>query len=342
MKLRSHSGWTLVVRLIGCLVAVVFASCTSCRSCHDTCRGTPAGPAVSVTPAPTPAVAEAPPAAAVFESPQAAMLAIASAAETGDFDRIKAIFWRDCGELLDPSEESAYGDDCVHLAGMIRERLSFDESAGRTVAVVGKDLWRFPVPIVRQGSGWAFDLAQGQEELLTREIGRNELLTIEALEEYADAQREYASESRDGKPRGFARRFESTEGKRDGLHWKAADGEKGSPMGPLLAEAANESGKEPRAAFNGYQYRMLLGGCRSPYAVESRPTVGCAALAWPAVHGLTGVMTFMVNQAGIVFEKDLGPETSERVEAITWFELDPGWRPSRAALDDQSPTITSQ
>jgi hypothetical protein len=225
---------------------------------------------------------------------------------------------------------------------MIRERLSFHGPDARTVAVIGKASWRFPVPIVRHGSGWAFDLDQGQEELLTREIGRNELLTIEALEEYAEAQREYATESRDGRPRGFARRFESTDGKRDGLYWKAADGEKGSLVGPLLAAAANESGKDPPAAFNGYRYRMLEGGCRIRHAVESRPTVGCAALAWPAVYGLTGVMTFMVNQAGIVLEQDLGPDTNERVKAIGWFELDPGWKPSRAAPDDETPTIANQ
>jgi hypothetical protein len=273
-----------------------------------------------------------PPAGNVFASPQAAMLAVAAAAEGADFDRIKAIFWRYCADLVEPGGEDAYENDCLNVAGMIREGLAFDESAGgHAVALVGKNHWRFPVPLVRGEQGWTFDLAEGEEEILTREIGRNELLTIESLEEYADAQREYAAEGHDGDARAWARRFESTDGRRDGLHWRTRDVEKPSPIGPLLAAAAAESPNGATAAFNGYRYRMLHDGCRRPSPAESRPTTGCAAIAWPAAYGITGITTFIVDQAGIVFEKDLGPETEQRAGLIVGFAPAPDWKPSRGA-----------
>lgn len=297
-------------------------------------------PAPAVVVAPSNGDGAAPPAeGGVFESPEAAMLAIASAAEAGDFDRIKAIFWRDCEDMIEPQDERDDEDDCVHVAAMIRERLAFDDLDGglRKVAVIGKDAWRFPIPLFRMDRAWVFDLAEGQERILTIEIGRNELLTIGALEEYADAQREYSFGTGDGKPRGYARRFRSTDGRRDGLHWPTRDGEKQSPLGPLFARAANESIEGPPAAFNGYRYKMLKDGCRFPSSVESRPSVGCAALAWPAVYGITGITTFMVNQAGIVFEKDLGPDTEKIVSSLSAFEPDDSWKPSRATLREAGP-----
>jgi hypothetical protein len=281
-----------------------------------------------------------PPEEEVFASPEAAMLAVASAAEVRDYVRVKAMFSRGCEDLVDPEGEDGYENDCLHVARMIRERLMFDDFDGgaQKIPVVGNDGWRFPFPLVRREGGWVFDLAGGEQEILTREIGRNELLTIESLEEYAEAQREYASQGRDGKQPAYATRFESNVGTHDGLHWSTKAGEKASPLGRLLAAAANESAGEPPAMFNGYRYRMLRDGCRIPSAAESRPTVGCAAVAWPAVYGVTGVTTFMVNQAGIVFEKDLGPQTDEVVRTLTAFDATLDWTPSRA----RTPAVESK
>jgi hypothetical protein len=275
----------------------------------------------------------------VFESPEAAMLAVAAAAEAGDHDRMTKVFGHDCHDVVESDDRTADGDDCARVARMIRERLAFEDAAeGRKIAVIGLAEWRFPVPIAKTGRGYEFDLDRGRDELGTREIGRNELLTIAALEELAEAQHEYAAESREGKRRGFADRFVSQNGSaRDGLYWTPAEGEKASPIGPLLAAAAAESGpsaREPKP-FNGYVYKMVkpaplpADGKETRPVPDARPTHGCGAVAWPAEYGVTGVMTFIVSHAGIVFEKDLGPDTAAQAQAMTTFDPGPGWRPTR-------------
>jgi hypothetical protein len=275
---------------------------------------------------------------AAFATPEAAMLAVAAAAENGDRDRMLALFGHDCGDVIGSGEPGEDGDDCLRVARMIRERVTFDDGAGeRTIAVIGKDEWRFPVPLEKSDRGWTFDVDGGRDELDSREIGRNEILTVETLEEIAEAQRERAAQMVDGKPMGYAERFVSQEGGHDGLYWPSKEGAKPSLIGPRLAEAVADpsgaNGAEPRP-FNGYLFKMLHGKHAAEPAkgtgmAESRPVDGWGALAYPAEYGVTGVMTFMVDQSGIVFEKDLGEQTPDAVSAITRYEPDVSWKPVR-------------
>ena len=272
---------------------------------------------------------------AAFATPEAAMIAVAAAAEAGDHARMTALFGHDCGDVVDSDDKPADGDDCVRVARMIREQLTFENVGERTVAVIGKDQWRFPVPLEKADRGWQFDVDGGRDELDTREVGRNEILTVDTLEEIAEAQREYAAQKRAGQPEGYAQSFSSKEGAHDGLYWHAANGEKTSPIGPLVAAASIDSppsdGAQPKP-FNGYLYKMLHGRHRSEPSktegAESRPH-GCGALAYPAEYGATGVMTFMVDQSGIVFEKDLGPDTAQKVRSITAYAADSTWKPTK-------------
>jgi hypothetical protein len=192
------------------------------------------------------------------------------------------------------------------------------------------------LPLVLNEGRWRFDVAGGREELLNRRIGRNELLVLASLHAYVDAQREYLAGGWAGKPPAYARRFLSSEGARDGLYWPAVEGEEESPLGPLYAEAASshaqEAGPQP---FHGYYFRILEaqgpsapGGARSYLDKKERLTRGFAAIAWPAKHGNSGVMTFKVNQQGIVFQKDLGPETEAAVAAIEAYDPDESWHPT--------------
>ena len=141
-----------------------------------------------------------------FATPEAAMIAVATAAEAGDHDRMTALFGHDCGDVVGSDDAPADGDDCVRVARMIREQVTFENVGERTVAVIGKDQWRFPVPLEKGDRGWQFDVDGGRDELDTREVGRNEILTVDTLEEIAEAQREYAAQKREpGSPRGTPR-----------------------------------------------------------------------------------------------------------------------------------------
>ena len=210
-------------------------------------------------------------------------------------------------------------------------------SAGPTKATltVGSDEWPLPVPLVKGADGWRFDTAAGKEELLARRIGRNELITIDACKAFVDAQREYASSDRGDGILDYAQRFMSTPGKKDGLYWPAKAGEPQSPLGPLFAKA-QAAGYAPGASgkpqpFNGYYFRILQGqgpaakGGAYSYLAHGKMMGGFALIATPATYGVSGVMTFMVNQDGQVFQKDLGPNTRAVATQIKTFDPGPGW-----------------
>ena len=201
---------------------------------------------------------------------------------------------------------------------------------------VGSDEWPLPVPLVKDADGWRFDTAAGKEELLARRIGRNELITIEACKAFVDAQREYASSDRGDGILDYAQRFVSSPGKKDGLYWPAKSGEPQSPLGPMFAKA-QAAGYAPGASgkpqpFNGYYFRILQaqgpaakGGAYS-YLAHGKMMGGFGLIASPATYGVSGVMTFMVNQDGEVFQRDLGPETVARAGQIKSFDPEPGWK----------------
>ena len=210
------------------------------------------------------------------------------------------------------------------------------DSPTKTTLTVGTDQWPLPVPLVKGEGGWHFDTAAGREELLARRIGRNELMTIEACRAFVDAQREYAAQDRGDGLLDYAQRFISSPGKKDGLYWPVKSGQPQSPLGPLFAKA-QAAGYAPGTtgkpqAFNGYYFRILQeqgpsakGGAYS-YLAHGKMIGGFALIATPATYGVSGVMTFMVNQDGEVFQRDLGPSTAELAGRIKSFDPGPGWK----------------
>jgi hypothetical protein len=276
----------------------------------------------------------------VFSSPEEAVTAAVDLVGTGDHQAIEEIFGPGAMEVFSSGDETADRDDARRVKAMIQEKLAFeDRGDGRKVALLGEVGWPFPVPLVQEGGGWRFDLEAGREELLNRRVGRNELFTLATLHAIVDAQREYASKGRDGNPPAYARHILSEPGTHNGLFWPEEPGEAESPLGPLVAEATAEgyrtSKKGSPTAYHGYYYRILTkqgpsapGGAREYFDGDGNMTGGFAALAWPATHGNSGIMTFQVNQLGIVFQKDLGPETAEKVASVQAFDPDRTWEPT--------------
>lgn len=233
------------------------------------------------------------------------------------------------------------GDPVADRALRDRFVAAYDQKHGieqvndkRALLTVGPDDWPFAFPLVKAGTAWRFDSEAGKRELLARRIGENELAAINVMLAIVDAQREYASQdrNRDG-VREYARSFASTPGKRDGLYWQTASNEPPSPLGPLVAQASREgySGKDGTKAFHGYYFRMLKGqgshasGGALDYVVRNYMIGGFAAIAYPAEYGNSGVMTFIVNHDGVVYEKDLGRDTAKVAPTITRFDPGPGW-----------------
>ncbi|MCI0589371.1 MAG: DUF2950 domain-containing protein [Planctomycetes bacterium] len=274
-----------------------------------------------------------------YASPEEAMRTVAEVAGTSDDARKAKMFGPDWAEFLQSGDDASDREDVLRLKTMILQKIALKElEGGEKIAEVGNEGWPFPFPIVREGDRWTFDVEAGKDELLNRRIGRNELETIATLREYVDAQREYFEAGRDGNPPAYAQFIFSDEGRHNGLYWPTGEGEADSPLGPLVAEAATHGyrrkGEEP-IPYQGYHFRILTGqgkrvagGAKSYIDGKGLMTGGFAAIAWPATYGNSGVMTFLVNQRGIVLQKDLGEETSELVEEIKTYDPDSTWRPS--------------
>ena len=286
------------------------------------------------------AAASDPLAPGAFKTPEAAVQALAEVIQTPDAARIEAMFGKNWRELLGSGDEVADREDALKTRAMILEKVTIDEAeGGRKVALLGNDEWPFTIPLVKEGELWRFDVAAGAEELLNRRIGRNELLTLATLHGFVDAQHEYQGVGHDGNPPAYAQKLWSDEGKHNGLYWPSAAGEPESPMGDLVAQAAGEGYRRDddpdRDPSCGYFYKILKsqgkaapGGEKSYLDAKGLMTGGYAALAWPANYGKGGVMTFIVNQQGIVFQKDLGEGTAAAAEAITAYNPDETWDPT--------------
>jgi len=270
----------------------------------------------------------------VFDSPEAAIQELSALIGKSDVKRLEEVFGPGSSDVLLSGDPEQDHEDYARVGEMIQAGVQFEDFDENTkIALLGDDAWSWPVPLVRDGDGWRFDLATGREELLNRRIGRNELWTLTALHELVGAQQEYFSASRDGNLPAYAQKFRSSEGKRDGLYWSAEDEADLSPLGDLLAES-DAWGDEPHPFF-GYFYRMLTsqgenapGGALNYLDGNGLMTGGFAAIAWPARYGNSGVMTFVINQRGIVFQKDLGAETEQAAKAVTSFDPDDSWTPT--------------
>lgn len=274
----------------------------------------------------------------VFASPDTAVSALVAATKADDMKALSSILGPDADQLLssgDPVADKNARDDFARRYTEMH-RLEYDDQ-GRVILYIGANNWPTPIPLVKKNGGWAFDTAAGKDELLYRRIGRNELFTIKVLEDLADAQSEYAGDAHDGESAGqFARKILSDTGKHDGLYWEAAEGQPESPIGPLVATAAAEgyrkdSGGNP-VAFHGYFYKVLTkqgrnapGGAKD-YLVDGKMTNGFAFLAYPAEYRASGVMTFMINQDGVIVQKDLGADTVKLASAIAGYNPDKTWQ----------------
>lgn len=275
-----------------------------------------------------------------FVSPEAAAKALAEAIRAQDSKAIMGIVGPKARNWLSSGDKVAdQTDQQKFLAAYDLKNSISTASDGRAFLLVGADDWSFPAPLVRKGQGWVFDAAAGREELLNRRIGRNELDAIQTLLAIVDAQREYAAADPDGNGfNDYARRFVSSEGKKDGLYWPVAAGEAQSPLGPMIGAAAREgygkaksAGSTP-AAYHGYRYRILTSqGVNAPggaysYLVNDKLIGGFAVLAYPARYGVSGVMSFLVNHEGAVYQKNLGKETEATAEKMRSFSPDSGWK----------------
>lgn len=194
---------------------------------------------------------------------------------------------------------------------------------------VGAENWQLPVPMVKTADGWSFDMQKGAAEIETRAIGRNELSAIEAVTAYTDAQQQYWQTA--GDPPHYAQKLISSEGQRDGLYWPVKEGEAPSPLGPAFGN------DQPGSDYHGYYYRILTqqgknaDGGELSYLNNGQMTKGFALIAWPVSYGHTGITSFMINQKGVVYQKDMGDDTDAQAREIDSFDPDASWQP----IDEQ-------
>ena len=273
-----------------------------------------------------------------YPSAQEASQALVEALKANDEVALLRILGPDAKEIVssgDAVEDKANRADFVQKYQQMHRLVV--EPDGTTTLYIGAENWPTPIPLIHKGGSWYFDTAAGKEEILYRRVGRNELAVIQVCHELVDAEKEYYAEPHDGDHgKEYARRLFSDPNKHDGLYWQADSGDPESPIGPLLASAgaegyAHEPDQGPQP-FQGYFFRILTrqdgkapGGARN-YIVDGKMIQGFAILAYPAVYGSTGVMTFMVNQDGVVYEKDLGRNTARTAKAIAAYDCDSTWR----------------
>ena len=276
--------------------------------------------------------------AKTFASPDEAAKAVIAAAKAGDSKQIAAIFGPGSEKVLQSGDRVADKEARERFVKAADEANALEKSGdAKAILTVGKDKWPFPVPIVKADSGWRFDLDAGKEEILNRRIGQNELFTVQAVLAYSDAQREYYTRNPDkSKLLHYAQKMASSPGKRDGLYYSVKSGEPASPLGPLFVSAKAEGyakGKDGKPGpYHGYRYKILTGqgadakGGAYAYIAGGKMIGGFGLVAWPANYGNSGVMTFMVNHDGVVYEKDLGPGTEAAAQKITKFNPDKTWK----------------
>lgn len=291
----------------------------------------PESPAAAKPPAPKPVVV--PPKR--FASPEEAMQAFVAALRAGDTKALVGIFGSQGRSLVSSGDAVADRQTREKFLQAYDAGNKLVANGDRAMLQVGADDWPFPIPLVKQGDHWQFDARQGREEILARRIGRNELYTMQTCLAYVDAQREYYAVDRTGTGiLEYARKFVSTPGKRDGLYWTTKSGEGPSPLGDLVARARAEGyrrqGDGP-TPFHGYLYRILTAqGPAAPggdydYVTRGHMIGGFALVAFPAQYGNSGVMTFIVNQDGVVYQKDLGLNTRAVAVALRKFNPDDTW-----------------
>jgi hypothetical protein len=272
-----------------------------------------------------------------FATPEAATDALVAALKADDDAAILALFGAQYkNELISPDHAANSVLWARLVAAMQTYRLIDDVGNDRRVILIGEQAWPMPIPLVRDHGSWRFATEEGIEEIVNRRVGADERSAINVLRAYLDAQKQYASRDRDGDGvLQYAQKLGSTPGKHDGLYWAADEGkgEDLSPFGPLMAEsAAYLKGHRAGDPYRGYHFRILTrqgksapGGAYN-YVINGHMIAGFAMVAYPAQYGESGVMTFIVSQAGTIYEKDLGKETPKLAGAMAAFNPDPSWK----------------
>ena len=274
----------------------------------------------------------------IFSSPQEAARELAAASKAHDHQAMIALLGGGAASIVfsgDPVADRA-SEDRFAQAYEEANRLDMQGDA-KAILLVGKDDWPLPFPLVKSQSGWRFDARQGQEEVLTRRIGRNELAVIQVLQAYVDAQQEYYLRNpQKNELLCYAQKAGSSKGKRDGLYFPVGEGEPPSPLGPLFAKAQAEGYKLAEdgkpVPYHGYFYRILK--AQGPaakngaydYVVRGKMIGGFALVAYPAAYANSGVMTFIVSHDGVAYQKDLGPETAAVAGRMSRFNPDGSWK----------------
>jgi len=272
-----------------------------------------------------------------FDTPEAAVESLIAAVRANDEAKLLAIFGPEGRSVVGSGDTVRDKTDRAAAVAAYDAAHKIEREGDKATLVIGKDDWPFAIPIVKRANGWVFDTKAGADELLSRRIGRNELDTIKTCEAYVDAQFEYAEKDRNGDGvREYAQRFLSSPGKHDGLYWDEGAGEEESPLGPLIVNARAEGytgdpKKDQRTPYHGYYFRILKGqgknaaGGAYSYMANRRMIGGFALVAYPAEYGRSGIMTFVVNQSGVVFQKDLGPDTAKIAGAMALYDPDSTW-----------------
>jgi hypothetical protein len=273
-----------------------------------------------------------------FPSAAEASKALVAALQANDQTALLSILGADAKDIIssgDEVEDKNNRQTFVQKYQQMHRLVA--EPDGKTTLYIGAENWPTPIPLVHKGSTWYFDTAVGKQEILYRRVGRNELAVIQVCRELVDAEKEYYAKPHDGDSgKQYAQKFFSDSGKHNGLYWEPGPGEAESPIGPLVASAAAEGyAQNPNhkpQPFQGYYFRLLTGqGANAPggarsYIVDGKMTRGFAFLAYAAEYRSSGVMTFIVNQDGIVYEKDLGRRTAEIAKTVMRYDPDATWR----------------
>jgi hypothetical protein len=290
----------------------------------------------------TPLLSRAADSAEMFATPDDAITALTTAVDAKNQDALRTIFGPALADIENPDLVQATNDLIAFAMALDQTNVLVHDSDTHCTLEVGQDLWPFPIPLVQQDDKWFFDTTAGKDELLNRRIGKNELKTLAVVRAYVGAQREYASQDRNGDGvLQFAQHFISSPGTQDGLYWpEDSDGE-ASPLGPLVADAEAQGysiksrtpgeGANARQPYNGYYFKILKSqGKQAPggaynYVINGNMIGGFALVAWPADYGRTGIMTFIVNQQGLVYQKDLGKKTAKVASSMKKYDPDSSW-----------------
>ena len=266
-----------------------------------------------------------------FKNPDEAAAALAAAVKSGAKADMLKVLGAGGEDIVSSGDDVADTDARNKFTSAYDAKHSLKVDGKKASLIVGPDDFPFPVPLVQSKTGWEFDTDEGRQEILARRIGRNELDTIQTCLAFVDAENEYADKDHGDGVGAYAQRIVSTPGKQDGLYWKSEAND--SPLGALAAEASAEgykAGGEPQP-YHGYYYRILAGqGQSAPggalsYVIKGKMIGGFALVAWPADYGNSGVMTFIVNHAGVVYQKDLGQDTEAVAKRMIWFDPDRSW-----------------